>query len=267
MKIAGLDFGGRTIGVAVSDALGLFASPVTIIRRKTDSLKGSLKELGDFLAAQNIELIVLGYPKNMNNTIGAQAEQTERFAKILDETFHLPVVLWDERLTSVSADKMMLEFDLSRKKRKEKIDAAAAAMILQNYLDYRKNTGDSQKPPSENKYLKNKLKLIWRMKSLDNEFNEAIEGEETEEFDVIVLTDDESGEDIELVIVDSVEAEDCTYLLVIASEDFDDEEPTASIIKEIKEGEDNFVYEVVEDEAEFEKASELFKDSDEFEIM
>lgn len=136
MRILGLDFGEKTIGVAVSDPFGWTAQGVEIIRRKDEnSLKAPVRRIGEIIAEYGVEKIILGYPKNMNNTIGERCVKTEAFKERLEKTFKTEVVLWDERLSTVAAERNLIEADLSRKKRKRVIDKMAAVFILQGYLD------------------------------------------------------------------------------------------------------------------------------------
>lgn len=132
MRIMGLDFGERTIGVAVSDALLLTAQGIKTIRRS----KKEFEELLGIIQEYEVDEIVLGYPKNMNGTLGPRAQMTEEFAGILKEEFGLSVTLWDERLSTVGAQRSLIEADVSRAKRKQVIDKMAAVFILQGYLDH-----------------------------------------------------------------------------------------------------------------------------------
>lgn len=132
MRIMGLDFGERTIGVAVSDALLLTAQGIKTIRRS----KKELEELRGIIQEYEVHEIVLGYPKNMNGTLGPRAQMTEEFASVLKEEFGLGLILWDERLSTVGAQRSLIEADVSRAKRKQVIDKMAAVFILQGYLDY-----------------------------------------------------------------------------------------------------------------------------------
>lgn len=134
MRIMGLDFGERTIGVAVSDALLLTAQGIKTIRRS----KKEIEELRDLIREYEVSEIVLGFPKNMNGTLGPRAELTQAFAEVLRSEFGLSVALWDERLSTVGAERSLLEADVSRAKRKQVIDKMAAVFILQGYLDRRK---------------------------------------------------------------------------------------------------------------------------------
>lgn len=134
MKILGLDYGDRRIGVAISDAFGWTAQGLEVIERRKP--EDDLKRLGDIVKEHGVEAIVLGLPKNMNGTVGPRGELSMSFAEQLKQSFGLPVHLWDERLSTVSAERALLEADVSRKKRRQVIDKMAATIILQTYLDY-----------------------------------------------------------------------------------------------------------------------------------
>ena len=135
MKILGLDVGTRTIGVAVSDALGWTAQGLETIRRDKVSAEKDFLRLEEIIKEHDVKTIVVGLPKNMNGTIGPSAVLCQEMAENLRERTKLKVDLWDERLTTVSAEKMLISADVSRKKRKKVIDKMAAVMILQGYLD------------------------------------------------------------------------------------------------------------------------------------
>ncbi|MEK3721012.1 Holliday junction resolvase RuvX [Paenibacillus sp. FSL H8-0034] len=132
-RLMGLDYGDKTIGIALSDELGWTAQGLEVIRR-TSSEK-DMARLRELIAQYNVHGLVVGLPKNMNNTIGPRAELCIAFAESLREIFGLPVHLWDERLTTASAQRVLIDADVSRKKRKQVIDKMAAALILQNYMD------------------------------------------------------------------------------------------------------------------------------------
>ncbi len=139
MRIMGLDFGSKTVGVAVSDSLLLTAQGVEIIRRKEENkLRQTLARIEELIVEYEVEEIVLGLPKNMNATEGVRAELTKEFKEKLERRTGLPVALWDERLTTVAADKIMMEAGIRRENRKEYVDKIAAALILQGYLDRKK---------------------------------------------------------------------------------------------------------------------------------
>lgn len=133
MRILGLDIGDRTIGVAISDPLGYTAQGVTTIRRKNEDK--DIEELIKLCKEYNVETIISGLPKNMNGTIGPQSEKVLAFCGILKNKIDVPIKMWDERLTTVAAQRAMLEADLSRAKRKKIVDKMAATYILQGYLD------------------------------------------------------------------------------------------------------------------------------------
>jgi len=135
MRIMGLDFGDKTIGVALSDLLGWTAQGLEVIRR--ESLERDLELLGKIIREYEVEEIVVGLPKNMNGTLGERAQKTMEFGEILKETFQLPVKFWDERLSTVEAERILLQGDVSRAKRKKVIDKMAASVILQSYLTSR----------------------------------------------------------------------------------------------------------------------------------
>ena len=140
MRILGLDYGSKTVGVAVSDPLGLTAQSVeTIWRKQENKLRQTLARIEELAAEYQAEKIVLGLPKNMNNTIGERAEKTLEFREMLERRTGLQVVMWDERLTTVEAERILMESGVRRENRKQYIDKMAAAVILQNYLDREKN--------------------------------------------------------------------------------------------------------------------------------
>lgn len=137
MRILGLDFGTKTVGVAVSDELFITAQGVEIIRReKPSKLRQTLARIEELIGQYNVEKIVLGYPKNMNNTEGERCERTKEFKEMLEKRTGLEVILWDERLTTVAADNAMMEMGIRREHRKEYVDEIAAIFILQGYLDF-----------------------------------------------------------------------------------------------------------------------------------
>ena len=136
MRILGLDYGTKTTGVAVSDPMGWTAQGLEIIRRQEEEhLKATINRIAELCAEYKVEKIVLGLPKNMNNTLGERGEKTLLFKEKLEARLKLPVEMWDERLSTVAAESVLLEADMRRKKRKNVIDKLAATIILQNYLD------------------------------------------------------------------------------------------------------------------------------------
>lgn len=135
MRVIGLDVGTKTIGVAVSDELGWTAQGIETIKIDSENNDFGLKRIETFIHQYHPEKIVVGFPKNMNGTVGPRGEACLEFAEVLKKTFQIPVVLWDERLSTMAAERVLLSGDVSRKKRKKVIDKMAAVMILQGYLD------------------------------------------------------------------------------------------------------------------------------------
>ena len=137
MRIMGLDFGSKTVGVAISDPLFLTAQGIEIVRRKAPGkLRQTLARINELKEEYEEGKIVLGFPKNMNNTEGERCEKTLEFKEMLEKRTGLEVVLWDERLTTVEADRTMMQVGIRRENRKEYVDELAAIFILQGYLDY-----------------------------------------------------------------------------------------------------------------------------------
>jgi len=147
MRIMGLDFGSKTVGVAISDELLITAQGIEIIRRKDENkLRQTLARIEELIVEYGVTEIVLGYPKNMNDTLGERVQLTEEFKEKLERRTGLPVSLWDERLTTVAADRAMMEAGIRREHRKDYVDQIAASLILQGYLDLKgrqKQNGES----------------------------------------------------------------------------------------------------------------------------
>lgn len=140
MRIMGLDFGSKTVGVAVSDELMLTAQGIEIIRRKSpNKLRQTLARIEELAKQYGVEKIVLGFPKNMDNSEGERCEKTREFQEMLVRRTGLEVVLWDERLTTVAADRTLAEGGIREEDRKKYVDKLAAVFILQGYLDRQKN--------------------------------------------------------------------------------------------------------------------------------
>ena len=138
MRIMGLEFGSKTVGVAISDPLVITAQGIEIIRRKDENkLRRTLARIEVLIVEYGVSGIVLGLPKNMNDTIGERAKLSLEFKEKLERRTGLPVTMWDERLTTAAADKAMIEAGIRREHRKEYVDKIAAVLILQGYLDYR----------------------------------------------------------------------------------------------------------------------------------
>ena len=134
MRYLGLDLGTKTLGIAISDKIGLIATPITILRHNED-FNFLIDELKKIILEKEVDVIVLGLPKNMNNTIGERGEMVLKFKELLESNLSLPIYLEDERLSTRVAENVLISADVSRKKRKQVIDKMAATVILQSYLE------------------------------------------------------------------------------------------------------------------------------------
>lgn len=150
MRLMGLDYGSKTVGVAVSDPLRLTAQGVeTVWRKQENKLRQTLARIEELISEYQVERIVLGYPKNMNNTIGERAVKSLEFKEKLEKRTGLPVVMWDERLTTAEAERTLMETGVRRENRKQYLDQMAAVLILQGYLD-RSNMMSKEENNGEN---------------------------------------------------------------------------------------------------------------------
>ncbi len=131
----GLDVGSKTVGIAVSDELGWTAQGLKTLKINEEKQEFGFEEIGQLIKEYQVDTVVIGFPKNMNGTIGPRGEASKQYAAEIENRFAVPTVLWDERLTTMAAERVLLEADVSRKKRKKVIDKMAAMMILQGYLD------------------------------------------------------------------------------------------------------------------------------------
>ena len=136
MRVMGLDYGSKTVGVAISDPLGITAQGIETIERKEENkLRKTLARIEELVKEYEVEKIVLGFPKNMNNTIGERAEKSLELRAMLERRIGIPVTMWDERLTTVEAERTLIESNVRRENRKKYVDKIAAVFILQGYLD------------------------------------------------------------------------------------------------------------------------------------
>ncbi|MBO9130452.1 Holliday junction resolvase RuvX [Bacillus sp. 165] len=135
MRIMGLDVGTKTIGVAISDEMGWTAQGIETIKINEERNQFGFERIEELVKGYNVDSIVVGLPKNMNGTIGPRGEACQQFAERLQEVLNMEVVLWDERLSTMAAERLLISADVSRKKRKQVIDKMAAVVILQSYLD------------------------------------------------------------------------------------------------------------------------------------
>ena len=242
MRTLALDYGDKTIGVAVSDPLGIVAVGLETIRRlEYQGLKKSFERLGELVEKYEVNEVLIGYPKNMNNTEGVRCEKTRAFKKKLEMYFNgMPVILWDERLSTVAAMRSMAA--LPSEKREKIVDQIAAVYILQGYLDWK----------NMHKYAKE----VNSMHEYDDDENE---------YGIISMLD-EDGESVDFAVLDEASYNGIDYLLVLKEELLDDDDAEASIIKAIKtEGED-IIYEIIEDDEEFSTVAGLFQDNDDYDL-
>ena len=136
MRVMGLDYGSKTVGVAISDPLGITAQGIETIERKEENkLRKTLARIEELVKEYEVEKIVLGFPKNMNNTIGERAEKSLELKAMLERRIGIPGIMWDERLTTVEAERTLIESNVRRENRKKYVDKIAAVFILQGYLD------------------------------------------------------------------------------------------------------------------------------------
>lgn len=142
MRVMGLDYGSKTVGVAISDPLGITAQGIETIERKEENkLRKTLARIEELVKEYEVEKIVLGFPKNMNNTIGERAEKSLELKAMLERRIGIPVIMWDERLTTVEAERTLIESNVRRENRKKYVDKIAAVFILQGYLNSIDNGG------------------------------------------------------------------------------------------------------------------------------
>ena len=143
MRFLGLDLGTKTLGIAVSDALGMLSTPLKVIR--FNNSKETIKPLEELINYYKVNTLVLGLPKNMDGSLGFASKRSLEYKELLEEYFALPIILVDERLSTMEAENILLNEDLSRKKRKNKIDGVAASIILDTYLRMRGNADEREK--------------------------------------------------------------------------------------------------------------------------
>ncbi len=251
MRILGLDYGDKTVGVAVSDPLYITARGVEIIRRDNElSIKKSIARLSDLIKELEVQTIVLGYPKNMDNTESERCQKTLAFKERLERNFKkINIVLWDERLTTVQALRALREAGLKYDETERVIDKMAAVIILQSYLDSLKKTYEVNTVANDEK----------------NDFDDF---DDLDDYtpEIITLTD-EDGEQVNFIIIDSAEHNGVEYLLVVDEEFADDDDADALILKNVGEQDDEVVYEFIENDDEFNLIVKLFEQkSDEYDI-
>ncbi len=142
MRYLGIDLGSKTVGLAISDPTLTIASSLKTIFFDNEDYKSTILEIKEIVTLYDVKKIILGLPKNMNNTLGERAQITIEYKKLLEEEISIPVEFLDERLTSVISNSILIEADMSRRKRKKKVDSIAAQIILQDYLNKEKNKNE-----------------------------------------------------------------------------------------------------------------------------
>ena len=242
MRTLALDYGDKTIGVAVSDPLGILAVGVETIRRMDPKgLRKSLARLRELVSYYEIGEILIGYPKNMNNTEGVRCEKTRAFKDKLETVFlSVPVILWDERLSTVAAMRSMVS--LPAEKRGRMVDQIAAVYILQGYLDW-----------------KNMHKYAKEVNNLD------IYDDDQDDYSIITMID-EDGNSVDFAVLDEASYNGVDYLLVLEEDAMDDDDAEASIIKALNTEGDDVIYEFVDDDDELTAVAGLFQDNDDYDL-
>ena len=233
MRLLGLDYGSKTVGVAVTDPLGYTAQPLeTITRKEENKLRRTLARIEQLVGEYQIEKIVLGYPVNMDGSAGERAELALAFKAMLERRTKLEVIMQDERLTTVAADEILQECGMPREKRKTVIDQVAAGLILQDFMENTKKgskLADSESDTEEKNNNKN----------------------------LEVLTADD-GTEVTFYVIEETRLGASNYLLVA---DSDDEDAECLILKDTSRDEDpEAVYELVEDETELDAVSKVFEE-------
>ena len=222
-RILGLDYGTKTVGVALSDELHITAQPLeTITRKDANKLRKTYARIEELVKEYNVEKIVLGLPKNMNNTIGERGEDTLSFRDALVRRTGLEVILWDERLTTVASEKVLMESGVRRENRKKVIDQIAASLILPRYLD-----------------------SLWEEQTMSKK-------------DSKILFLDDDGQEIEFNVIEQTTIAGQTYLLVEDCEASSEDESVVLIMKEGQLEDDDVSYEIVEDDKELDMISDIF---------
>ncbi len=237
-RIMALDVGDKWIGIALSDELGVLASSKPAIRRRSHSY--DLQAILDLAATWDVNEIVVGLPLNMNASVGPQAEKTLRFVNALKAEAPCSVMTWDERLTTRLAERLLIEQNVRRDKRKQVVDGLAAALILQGYLDHKQHTNSRE----DNR--------------MDDDKNLIGHGPE-EEDEIITLTDEE-GHEHEFVVVDVIEVEEQDYAILLPIDTEEDEEAEAVILRLEKDDDGDDILVDIESEEEWEKVAQAYEE-------
>jgi putative Holliday junction resolvase len=238
-RIMGLDLGDKRIGVAVSDETGLIAQAADVIHRR--SAPEDLEAINRLAARWQIGRIVVGLPINMNATVGPQAKKTMRFVQRLRQITAVPVDMWDERLTSQAAERLMIEHQVRRAERRQRVDALAAALILQGYLDHQRVALHREETHMAE----------------DKEFFDPAIPEDDDE--IITLTDEE-GREHEFVVVDVIEVTDQEYAILLPIDTDEDEEAEAVILRLEKDDDGDDILVDIESEEEWERVAQAYEE-------
>ena len=247
MRILGIDYGDKNIGVAIScPSLKIALGVETIRRHSPENFKAPILRLREIMREHNVSKLVLGFPKNMDGSIGERCERTLEFKQRLHRNFKsLEIVLWDERLSSLSQERVMAELGLSRDRIKKSLDEAAAIYILQGYLDSINRKEDCV---------------------LDN-FDDVEEFDDLDDEDIVITLTDENGAEYEYLVVDALTHKGIDYMLIIpADTDEDSDDFEADILKKVGETGDDAMYATIEDENEYNEVAALFMENDDYEI-
>ncbi|MDR2183050.1 MAG: Holliday junction resolvase RuvX [Clostridiales bacterium] len=239
-RVLGLDYGDARIGVAISDPLGWTSRGLRTISRKNPiDLSACIIQIADIVKEHRIETIVLGYPRNMDNTEGGSCRKVLAFKNKLEAALpDVAIELFDERLSTSRALRIFGEVALPGSRRKENIDKMAASIILQDYLDLR--TKQAQDDANEEKSME------FNEKEFDENFEAGFDFDEGE-LETIIMTD-EDGNEIEFMVIDEFMHNMTNYLIMVKAEDADEDEAEAAIFKQVSAGEEEYVYEEINEE-------------------
>jgi putative Holliday junction resolvase len=237
-RIMALDLGDKWIGVAISDELELLASAKPPIKRHSHS--SDLQNILGLTTTWDVEQIVVGLPLNMNATVGPQAEKTLKFVEDLKAEAPCNVTMWDERLTTRLAERLLIEQNVRRDKRKKVVDGLAAELILQGYLDHKQHTNSRED-------------IL-----MDDEKNLVGHGPEDED-EIITLTDEE-GHEHEFVVVDVIEVEEQDYAILLPIDTSEEEEAEAVILRLEKDDDGDDILVDIESEEEWEKVAQAYEE-------
>ncbi len=244
-RILALDVGDKTIGMAISDLMGWTAQGLHTIRRETD--QKDLEALKKVIDEYQVSQLVVGLPKNMNGTIGPQAEKVREFIELIRPEFNCSITEWDERLSTKMAERSLIETNMRRSKRKKIIDTAAAVCILQGYLDYLQN---QSKIPKEEPIMPHDHNHDHHDHNHDHDHNHE---------DNIVTLVDETGEEQDFEIIMTLELEDLEYAILLPLDADDDEEAYIFRMDPDPDDKEQVMLIAVEDDDEFDKVAAAYE--------